>query len=97
MSLPKKVVVNKMESLKENKKVNMLISEFSRDKDIIQAVKKIESGISTTQFNYGAYMQFLSPYNKDNLTLYIISESLKLVKGVNIQGVNWALKLLKGV
>lgn len=85
-----------MESLKDNKKVNMLISEFSRDKDIIQAVNQIESGIKTTQFNYGKYMAFLSPYNKDNLTLYIISESLKLVKGVNIQGVNWALKLLKG-
>lgn len=86
-----------MESLKENKKFNILINEFSKDKDIIQAVKRIESGISTTQNNYGKYMAFLNPYIKDKLSLYIISESLKLVKGCNIQGINSALMVLKGV
>lgn len=85
-----------MESLKENKKVQGLINEFSKDKDILKAVDQIESSIKTTQNNYGAYMAFLSPYTKDKLSLYIISEALKLVQGVNIQGVNSALSILKG-
>ena len=41
-------------------------------------------------------MGFLTPFSKDKLTLYIMAESIKLIKGCNIQGVNSALKILIG-
>ena len=85
-----------MESLKDNKKVQGLIKEFSTDKEMIDIVNKLESGIKTTQNNYGAYMSFLTQFNKDKLTLYIMAESIKLIKGCNIQGVNSALRVLIG-
>lgn len=76
-------------------KVDGLIQEFSKDPDIMGFVQKTESGIKTTQDNYGAYMAFLTPYANKSMALHIISEALKLA-GANANGVAWALRILKG-
>ena len=76
-------------------KFNALVLEFSKDKDIISFVNKTEQRIKTTQDHYGVYMSFLTPYVKDNLSLKVISDALKLA-GANIKGVNSALMVLKG-
>jgi hypothetical protein len=53
-------------------KIEGLISEFAKDKDILEAVKSIESGAKTTQNHYGRYMSALSPYTKDRVALHIV-------------------------
>jgi len=82
-------------TLDTNKKLSEAINTLSKDIDIIAIVKAIEGGIKTTKDNYGAYMQVLSPYSKDVTSLYIISEALKLAGG-NVNGIQWACKILLG-
>ena len=79
----------------QKEKLDSMIKEFSKDKDIIKIVNQIEHGMKTTQYNYGRYLQFLTPYAKDKTALYIISEALKLAGG-NIQGIQSAIKILIG-
>ena len=76
-------------------KINSYIDEFSKDPDIIEVVKRIESGIKTTQGNYGEYLQFLTPYAKSKTTLYIISRTC-IKTGADDYGVSWAVKILTG-
>ena len=79
----------------QNEKVQGLIKEFSTDKDIVQVVKDIERRYATTQDHYGDYMSFLAPYQSKATALYIISEAL-VIAGANRNGVNWAVRILKG-
>ena len=61
------------------------------------AVKSIESGIKTTQNNYGKYMQYLQTVVPDNnaIMLYISSSALKRAGG-NTRGIVSALNILMG-
>jgi hypothetical protein len=76
-------------------KINAYIEVLSTDPDIVETVKRIESGIKTTQGNYGRYLQFLTPFAKDTVTLYTISRAL-IKAGADEYGVSWACRLIKG-
>ena len=76
-------------------KVRGLISEFSKDKDIVDTVALIEGRMMSTKGHYGDYMSFLAPYQAKPTALYIISEALRIAGG-NSEGIAWAVKLLKG-
>jgi hypothetical protein len=83
-----------METETKNKLSDAIV-QLSKDKDVIDVVSEIENGVKTTKDHYGKYMQFLTPYVKDKISLYVISEALKIAGG-NAQGINSALILLKG-
>ena len=74
-------------------KAKALVIEFSKDPDIIQVVKDIESRYATTQDHYGDYISFLTPYK--GTALYIISEAL-VMAGASRAGVVWAVRILRG-
>jgi hypothetical protein len=76
-------------------KLNPVIVQFSKDQDIIDFVKKTEGRTATTQGHYGDYMAFLTPFTKDKLSLYVMSEALKLA-GADVQGVQGAMMILNG-
>ena len=76
-------------------KVKGLIEELAKDPDVINAVKDIEGRIMTTKYHYGDYMAFLSPFTKQVGALYIMSQAL-ILAGADYEGVQWAVRLLKG-
>ncbi|MFA5879914.1 MAG: hypothetical protein WC860_07040 [Candidatus Margulisiibacteriota bacterium] len=79
----------------QREQLSKLILEFTADKDLIEAVKKIESSPMTTKNHYGRYMAILSPYSKDYVSLYVISEALKKI-GANSQGMSDAIRIILG-
>lgn len=82
-------------TIDQKMKLDALIDEFSRDQDIIDAVKEIESSPRITDGHYGRYMNFLSPYASKATALYIISQAL-LKAGANHRGVTSALRIIAG-
>jgi hypothetical protein len=68
---------------------------IAKDNDIINLVKSIESGIKTTQNNYGKYLQILGKYNKNKAFCYGLALGLIDI-GASKEGVNSALKVLYG-
>ena len=80
------------EQAKQINKINNAIKSFNNDPDIIAIVKDIETGIKTTQDNYGKYMQFLGTM-PDKVTRYIMSEAL-INNGGNYNGIKSALQIL---
>ena len=83
------------ERVRRAKKLTDTIVAFSKDPDIVEAVKKIEARGETTQYHYGDYLGFLSPYSGDKLAFTVISRALVLA-GANPDGVEWACRLIKG-
>ena len=76
-------------------KMEGLIADFAKDPDVISAVKQIESGPKTTKGNYGRYMSFLSPYQKDRTALHIMSQAMKRAGG-DAFGIDSAISLMTG-
>jgi len=76
-------------------KMAVLIEQFSTDVDIVSFVKKTENSIATTRDHYGNYMHFLTEYASKPTALHVISRSL-IMAGANVDGVLWAVKILKG-
>ena len=76
-------------------KLKILIQEFSKDADIVKIVTDIEARIATTQYHYGDYMAALSQFNKSRTMLYIMSQAM-VRAGADVEGVAWAVRLLKG-
>ncbi len=85
-----------MEALADKKeKIEALVIEFSRDKDLIDFVEKTESRIATTKGHYGDYMNFLIPYASNSIQLYIISRALLMAKADAI-GISSAIRIITG-
>lgn len=58
-------------------KINSAIDALSNDLDIKEIVNKIETGIKTTQGNYGKYIAVLTHFSQGSKTmLYIIGEGI---------------------
>lgn len=76
-------------------KIQGLIQEFSKDRDIIEAVRSIEARPATTQDRYADYMAFLTPYTGKQTALYVISQAMILAGG-NRAGISWAIRILTG-
>ena len=83
----------KIERLNEYKeKVKKAIAT---DPDIIAYVQKVETGIKTTQNNYGKYMQFLTGILSQHGPAFTGAVALGLIEsGANAQGVQSALKVI---
>ncbi len=79
----------------EKEKVLRLIDEFSRDKDILEVVKRIESSVPATKGHYGRYLTFLTPYQDNKGVLAIITGAL-MKAGANRFGVESAYSLITG-
>ena len=86
-----------METQKELalKKLNDVIVEFSKDSDIIDTVKRIESKPETTQNHYGDYMAFLTPFAGDPISFRVMSGALAMAGG-NVLGIHSAIRIIKG-
>jgi hypothetical protein len=61
--------------------------------DLKDAVTKIESGIKTTQNNYGRYMSLLSTLAKNKSQAQLVGMAL-IKAGANRQGVSSALQCM---
>lgn len=73
---------------KQNKLIDDLAVEF---KDTVTA---IESGIKTTQDNYGPYMSLISQLGKGNKTMEKVMAIALMRAKANPNGVRSALKVL---
>jgi len=62
--------------------------------DLKSEVAKIESGIKTTQNNYGKYMNLISMLSKGNKNMAIILAMAFKKAGANVLGVNSAMRVL---
>ena len=63
---------DQMDTKIKNEKIEQAIEMMSKDQDIIDIVKKIESKIPTTKGHYGDYMAFLSPFVSEGKTMTFI-------------------------
>lgn len=72
----------------QNKLIDELAAEF---KDIVTA---IESGIKTTQNNYGRYMSLISQLGKGNKNMEKVMAIALMRAKANPNGVRSALKVL---
>jgi hypothetical protein len=61
--------------------------------DLRPVVEEIESGIATTQNNYGRYGALLSQLSKGNKQVACVIAIALCQAGANREGVAWALKL----
>ena len=65
--------------------------------DLIPAVKAIESGVKTTQGNYGPYMSLISNLvpESSKVTLFVVAHAL-IAAGADRRGVASALRIITG-
>lgn len=81
--------------------IQHISDSFHDDPDIVKFVEKTESGVRTTQGNYGRYMQFMSQMTSNlptkNRGPFVrgLGEALKRA-GADTYGVDWAVKLMLG-
>lgn len=75
-------------------KLEAAIDDLARDQDIIKIVKDIEGRIKTTKGHYGHYMSFLTNFQKDKVSMHIMSQAL-LKAGADPEGISGALMILK--
>ena len=79
----------------QQQKINNAIESLSKDEDIIEQVRIIESSFKTTRDNYGSYLSILTPFASDKVMLFIFSSALKKAGG-NTNGIQSAIKILIG-
>ena len=63
--------------------------------DVKPYVDKIEARPATTKGHYGDYMALLSQFQKDKVIMMAMAMACKRA-GADIEGVNWALKMMTG-
>ena len=78
--------------MNDAEKLSQEIDRLAADPDTQELVKTIESGIKTTQGNYGLYMSFLSGIKDKNARL--IMSKVFIRAGANPSGVNAAMKII---
>ena len=77
-----------MTTLELDKLVNELAEDFRPQ------VTKIETGLKTTQNNYGAYLSLLSQMAKGDKNLAMVFSLAMIKAGANREGIKSALKIL---
>jgi hypothetical protein len=92
--------IKKVNTTDQETRISAAIEKLSVDVDIIALVKDIEGRIKTTKYNYGAYMSSMTrlcPAGSENrpVMLHIIGQAM-ILAGADMQGVNWAYKILLG-
>jgi len=76
-------------------KIQKVISDLSKDPDILEMVKTIESKMATTKGHYGDYMRVLDDYKKNRTMLNVMAQAL-IGAGANPEGVQAALGIMSG-